>query len=117
MFYTYSMTNDDIDRVIAARIAEAVIRHVRDRQLSDPERSKAVADLMQAASGRTDLLGEHAGVALGIGERRPDAARYRQIADLCISAGADETFMEHWVNVARLRASIMKARSSSLVTL
>jgi len=32
-----------------------------------------------------------AGLALGYGEHQIDAARYRQIAELCVAAGVDET--------------------------
>lgn len=102
------MVPSDIDRTIAARIAVAA-RHTPSRQLTAGEEDAAIDELRQAAAGRADLLGEHAGVALGFGEGRPDSARYRQIAELCIAAGADKTLMERWVKVARLRAAITAA--------
>lgn len=45
------------------------------------------------------------GLALGYGGHQVDAARYRQIAELCIAAGVDQTLMEVWIEVGRLRAS------------
>ena len=69
----------------------------------------AVAELAEAAAGRADLLAERAGTALGFGEGRPDAARYRQIAELCIAAGADPALIERWIKVGRERAATAAA--------
>jgi hypothetical protein len=102
------MAQSDIDRTIAVQIAEAA-RRAPSRQLTVGEEAAAIDELRLAAAGRADLLGEHAGVALGFGEGRPDSARYRQIAELCIAAGADKRLMERWVKVARLRAAITEA--------
>jgi hypothetical protein len=55
------------------------------------------------------LLAECAGLALGYGEHQFDAARYRQIAELCIAAGVDETLVEAWIEVGRQRASTAAA--------
>jgi hypothetical protein len=104
-FYPATMPHPDIDRTIANRIAEAA-RRTPSRQLTVGEEAAAIDELRLAAAGRADLLGEHAGVALGFGEGRADSARYRQIAELCIAAGADRALMERWVTVARLRAAI-----------
>jgi len=68
-----------------------------------------VAELTAAAAGRADLLAERAGTALGFGEGRPDAARYRQIAELCIAAGADPALIERWIKVGRERAAAAEA--------
>lgn len=103
------MAHPDGDRVLATQIALAAARHARDCPLTAEEEAVAVADLRRAAAGRADLLGEHAGVALGFGEARLDGARYRQIARLCIAAGADHTLMEHWSKIARQRALIAAA--------
>jgi hypothetical protein len=113
-FYDCPMTDPDIDRTIVAQIAGAAARHVQAGQLTAREEAAAIAELRQAASGRADLLAEHAGVALGFGEERPDAARYRQIAKLCIAAGADQVLMERWVKVARHRAAIAATRRTAL---
>ena len=69
----------------------------------------AVTELRQAAAGRTDLLAECAGTALGFGEGGQDAAQYRQIAELCIAAGADQKLIERWIAVWRQRADIARA--------
>jgi hypothetical protein len=60
----------------------------------------------QAADGRTDLLAEHAGIALGFGEASLEVGRSRQIAELYIAADADQTLIEHWVAVGREGAAI-----------
>src|SRR5689334_17260370 len=83
------MTSPDPDRLRYAQIAGAVARHALGWRLTADEEAAAVAELAEAAAGRADLLAERAGTALGFGEGRPDAARYRQIAELCIAAGAD----------------------------
>jgi hypothetical protein len=46
---------------------------------------------------------------LGYGEHYPGAARYRQIAELCIAAGVGETLVEAWVEVGRQGASAAAA--------
>jgi hypothetical protein len=74
-------------------------------RLTAGEEATAVAELKQAAAGLAVLLAECAGLALGYGEHQCDAARYRQIADLCIAAGIDETLIEAWIEVGRQRAS------------
>jgi len=65
--------------------------------------------MTSVAAGRTDLLAECAGTALGFGEGSQDAARYRQIAELCIAAGADRSLIERWITVGRQRAAIARA--------
>lgn len=103
------MATPDLDRALAVQIAGTASRHAHGVQLSAREETAAIAELQEAAAGRADLLAEHAGVALGFGEGRPDAARYRQIAKLCIAAGADKTLMERWIKVARQRAALKTA--------
>jgi hypothetical protein len=99
------MTSPDPDRLRYAQIAGAVARHALGWRLTAPEEAVAVAELTEAAAGRADLLAERAGTALGFGEGRPDAARYRQIAELCIAAGADQALIERWIKVGRDRAA------------
>ena len=77
-------------------------------RLTADEETAAVAELKQAA-GWAGLLAECAGLALGYGEHQCDAARYRQIADLCIAAGIDEMLIEAWIEVGRQRASTAAA--------
>jgi hypothetical protein len=69
------------------------------------EEATAVAELKQTTPRWAALLAECAGLAFGYGEHQSDAARYRQIADLCIAAGVDQTLIEAWIEVGRQRAS------------
>jgi hypothetical protein len=103
------MTSPDPDRLRYAQIAGAVARHALGWRLTADEEAAAVAELTEAAAGRADLLAERAGTALGFGEGRPDAARYRQIAELCIAAGADPALIERWIKVGRERAATAAA--------
>jgi len=103
------MTSPDPDRLRYAQIAGAVARHALGWRLTADEEAVAVAEVTEAAAGRADLLAERAGTALGFGEGRPDAARYRQIAELCVAAGADPALIERWIKVGRERAATAAA--------
>jgi hypothetical protein len=103
------MTGPDPDRLRYAQIAGAAARHAHGWRLTAAEEAAAIAELAQAAAGRADLLAERAGTALGFGEGRPDAARYQQIAELCIAAGADRALIERWIKVGRERAAAAAA--------
>ena len=103
------MTSPDPDRLRYAQIAGAVARHALGWRLTADEEAVAVAELAEAAAGRADLLAERAGTALGFGEGRPDAGRYRQIAELCVAAGADPALIERWIKVGRERAATAAA--------
>ena len=107
-FYSAWMTGPDPDRLRYAQIAGTAARHAQVWLTADEE-AAAVAELKQAAAGRADLLAECAGIALGFGEGGEDAARYRQIAELCIAAGADQTLIERWIAVGRQRAAFAQA--------
>jgi hypothetical protein len=108
-FYPAGMTSLDPDRLRYAHIAGAAARHAQ-AWLTAEQEAAAVAELAQAASGRADLLAECAGTALGFGEGGQDAARYRQIAELCIAAGADRSLIGRWVAIGRERAAAARAR-------
>ncbi len=108
-FYPAGMTSLDPDRLRYAHIAGAAARHAQ-AWLTAEQEAAAVAELAQAAAGRADLLAECAGTALGFGEGGQDAARYRQIAELCIAAGADRSLIGRWVAVGRERAAAARAR-------
>src|SRR5215831_2858521 len=103
------MTGPDLDRLRYAQIAGVAARHAQAWLMADEE-AAAVAELEQAAAGRADLLAECAGIALGFGEGGQDAARYRQIAELCIAAGADRSLIGRWIAVGRERAAAARAR-------
>ncbi len=103
------MNSPDPDRLRYAQIAGAAARHAQGWRLTADEEARAIAELTEAAAGRADLLAERAGTALGFGDGRPDAARYQQIAELCIAAGADQALIERWINVGRERAAAVAA--------
>ena len=103
------MNIPDPDRLRYAQIAGAAARHAQGWRLTADEEARAIAELTETAAGRADLLAERAGTALGFGEGRPDAARYQQIAELCIAAGADQALIERWINVGRERAAAVAA--------
>src|SRR5262244_1907314 len=104
------MNSPDPDRLRYAQIAGAAARHAQGWRLTADEEAAAIAELTQAAAGRADLLAECAGTALGFGEGGEDAARYRQIAELCIAAGADPSLIGRWIAVGRERAAAARAR-------
>ena len=103
------MSSPDPDRLRYAQIAGVAARHAQGWRLTADEEAVAVSELAEAAAGRADLLAERAGTALGFGEGRPDAARYQQIAELCIAAGADQALIERWIQVGRERAAATAA--------
>ena len=99
------MTGQDPNRIRYAQIAGVAARHAPGWRLTAGEEAAAAAELAETAGGRADLLAQCAGLALGFGEGAQDAARYRQMAEVCIAAGADETLIEDWVTVGRKRAA------------
>jgi hypothetical protein len=103
------MSSPEPDRLLLAQIKGAAARHAQGWQLTGQEEAAAIAELTGAAAGRSDLLAEYAGTALGFGESQQDSARYRQIAELCIAAGADEALMQRWIEIGRQRAGAAAA--------
>jgi hypothetical protein len=83
--------------------------HAQPRRLTAEEAATAAAGLKHAAAGWAALLAECAGLVLGYGENQFGAGRYRQIAELCIAAGVDETLIEAWIEVGRQRAATATA--------
>jgi hypothetical protein len=110
-FYTAVVSSPVLDRPRVAQAAEPATRPAPSGRLTADERATALTELKQAAPGWAVLLAECAGLALGYGEHQPDAARYRQIAELCIAAGVDETLIEAWAEVGRQRAATAAALS------
>ena len=106
------MTGSDPDRIRYAKIAGAAARHVQGLQSTAEEDAAAIAELAHAAAGRMDLLAERAGTALGFSEGGLEPARNRQIAELCIAAGADKALMERWIAVGRELAARVRATPS-----
>jgi hypothetical protein len=106
VFYNACMIKSSgSDRLRYLEIAGAAARHAQGWRLTAEEQAGAVAEIRRAAAGRADLLAERAGTALGYAEAGCDAARCRQIAKLCIAAGADQALIERWVMVGRQRAA------------
>ena len=109
VFYHIEMSSPDPDRLRYAQIAGTAARHAQGWRLTADEEAAAIAELTEAAAGRGDLLAERAGTAIGFGAGRPDAARYQQIAELCVAAGADQALIERWIKVGRERAAAVAA--------
>ena len=99
------MTGSGPDRLRYMDIAGAAAGHAHGWRLTAEQEAGAVAEIRRAAVGRADLLADRAGTALGYAEAGCDAARCRQIAKLCIAAGADQALIERWVMVGRERAA------------
>jgi hypothetical protein len=93
------------DRIFVAEPTGHGPGPAQDRPLTAEEAATAVAELKHAAAGWAALLAECAGLAVGYGETQFDATRYRQIAELCIAAGVDETWVEAWIEAGRQRAT------------
>jgi len=98
------MGEADADRVLAARITATAARYARGRPLTETEEAEALASLIELAAGRTDLLAQEAGLAIGFSEGSPGESRQRQAAQLLIKAGADRELSPAWVHVGRRRA-------------
>jgi len=64
-----------------------------------------VAELVEVASGRPDLLAECAGLAAGFHQGDPDEAPHLHAAQFCIDARADRDLIPRWVEVGRYRAA------------
>jgi hypothetical protein len=105
VFYSKCMSRAEQDRLMLARIAGVTRRHVRGGPLTGEQEAAALAELAEVTDGRVDLLAEHAGVLLGFHEKDLDAAVYEQMAQLCISAGADIAAIENWIGEGRMRAA------------
>jgi hypothetical protein len=106
VFYLRYMSSLASDFLFVTQTAGAAASPVPRRRLTSDEGAATVAELKQAATGWAALLAECAGLVLGYGGHQFDDVRYRQIAELCIAAGVDETQVEAWIEVGRERASI-----------
>jgi hypothetical protein len=96
----------DPDRLIAARLAGAAQRHARWGGLTEAQKAAGAAELTEVAGGRSDLLAQVAGLALGTTESKGDEyrARGQATAELCRLAGADEDLIPQWTEEGRRRA-------------
>jgi hypothetical protein len=104
-FYSCFMSSLAPDHLPAIPIIAPATPSAHGWRLTAEEEATAVAELQQAAVGWAALLAECAGLALGYGEHQPGAARYRNIAELCVAAGVDQALVETWIEAGRQRAS------------
>jgi hypothetical protein len=81
----------DLDRFLVARISSIAQRHARWGSVTEAEKAIGTAELQEVAGGRSNLLAEAAGIALGAAEGKgPEyLARAAAVAELCRMAGAD----------------------------
>ena len=103
------MNSPSSDRLLYVRIIGTAAKHAPVWRLGGQAKAVAIAELAEAADGRADLLAKCAGLALGYGERQPEAAHYQRMAELCIAAGADRSLIERWIAVGRQRAANARA--------
>jgi hypothetical protein len=103
------MSSPDADRLLYGRIAGTAAKHAPAWRPGGRENASAIAELAETADGRADLLAKCAGLALGYGERQPEAVHYQRMAELCIAAGADKTLIQRWIDVGRQRAATAAA--------
>jgi hypothetical protein len=108
------MTGPGPDHLRYAQIAAAAARYVQGGGSTAGKEAAAIAELAQAAAGRADLLAERAGTALGFSQGGLEPVRNRQIAELCIAAGADQTLIGRWAAVGRELAARVAAMPSCL---
>ena len=94
------------DRLTVAVIAAIAGRHAATGQISDAQRSQAIAELTRIAGGRADLLAYHAGICLGVASTLDgwQATINRLKAELCVQAGADPEQTAAWEKTGRERA-------------
>jgi hypothetical protein len=97
------------DRILLAHITGIAHRHA---SVSPAQRDStaAVAELAELAAGRSDLLAERAGIAIGFHEGDLAEAHHLSVAQLCLEAGADQTAIPHWIAEGRRRAESSRAR-------
>lgn len=104
-FYFAYMTSPDADGLLYGRIAGTAARHAPGWRPGGQQNAAAIAELAEIADGRADLLAKCAGLALGYGERQPEAAHYQRMAELCLAAGADKTLIQRWIDIGRQQAA------------
>jgi hypothetical protein len=108
-FYSGTMSSLAPDRLLVTPATGPATPPPPSGRLTADAEAAVATELKHAAPRWAALLAECAGLALGYGEHQADAARYRQIAGLCIAAGVDQTLMEAWIEVGRQRASTAAA--------
>jgi hypothetical protein len=109
VFYSGTMSSLAPDSLLVIPASGPATPPALRGRLTAGEEAAVATELKQAAPQWAALLAECAGLALGYGEHQADAARYRQIAELCIAAGVDQTLMEAWIEAGRQRANTAAA--------
>lgn len=96
----------DHDRLLIARLDGIARRHARWGAATEAEKTAGVAELREIAKGRSDLLAEVAGLAIGTTEAKGHEYRAlgQAIAGLCRAAGADESLIPQWAEEGKRRA-------------
>ncbi len=98
------MPDTAADRILAARITGTAKRYAQGRPLTETEEAEALASITEVAAGRTDLLAQAAGLAIGFCQGTRNEPQHRQAADLMIKAGADQLMIAGWIKEGRRRA-------------
>jgi hypothetical protein len=107
-----TMGNNEQDRILVAQITGTAHRYASLKP-SERSRTAAVADLAELAAGRSDLLAEVAGIAIGCHEGELDETRHLAVAQLCVDAGADQAAVPRWITEGKRRAQTIRARHQS----
>ena len=96
----------DSDRLTAAALSGAALRHARWGGLTEAQKAAGAAELQEIAGSRSDLLAQTAGLALGASEGKGQEYELRgqAVAKVCGLAGADEDLIPRWVEEGRRRA-------------
>jgi hypothetical protein len=83
--------------------------------MTEMQRDAGAAELREISAGRSDLLAETAGLALGTSESRGEEyrAQAHAVAELCRLAGADENLIPQWIEEGRCRAEARRHPPSS----
>jgi hypothetical protein len=108
------MAGRENDRITVAKIAGTAARHARPATLSSEQEQAAIIELGETAAGRSDLLAQYAGLAIGLHEGDYDHACYLRAAQLCIRAGADTSLMPQWITEGQRRAQAIRERHRRL---
>jgi hypothetical protein len=97
------MGETEAERIVTARITGTAARYARGRPFTEAEEAEALASLTELAAGRTDLLAQVAGLAIGFFEGTLDEPRQQQAAELLIKAGANQQLIPGWIEEGRRR--------------
>ncbi len=92
--------------MIVIRLTWVARRIARWRVVTPDREAQAVEDLKDIAAGRSDLLAQIAGLALGFGEKQRYSGVPRHIAALFRKAGADPEQVSEWIKVGRHRSEL-----------